>query len=117
MSTLTQAFRHRIQLQQYVETVVLGNVTGEWVNWPLNVSNDPTLLPAAWLPGPGREFLAAEALRAETSGRLVIRYMPGVEAEMRVLWDGMVWDIKAVLPDPTRRREITLMVSQGANQG
>lgn len=108
------AFDHRIQLQEQVETVVLGNVTTEWVNWP---PGQTELTPAAWLPGPGREHLAAEAIRAETSGRLTIRYMPGVTAEMRVLWEGLVWNIQAVLPDRTRRREIELMVSQGSNQG
>ena len=75
-------------------------------------------VPAAWQSGPGREYLAAEAIRAEVTGRFELRYMAGVTAEMRVLWDGSVFNIKAPpVVDHTARRYMTLLVGSGVNSG
>lgn len=77
--------------------------------------------PAGWLPGPGREFLASEALRAEVSGRFSLRWSPeaaAITAGDRVLWDGRTMEVKAPpLADKTARREITLMVSEDGTDG
>lgn len=101
--------RHRITIQRKTEAVdpVTGYRTEVW-------SNYMTEVPAQFLPGPGREYLAAEAVRSEVQGRLVIRWSPdaaAIQSHDRVLWDGRLWDIKAdPLPDPTTRKELTLMV-------
>ncbi|MFZ3116688.1 MAG: head-tail adaptor protein [Variovorax sp.] len=108
--------RHRITIQRKTETV--DPVTGyrEWT-WTDLVTD----YPASWLPGPGREFLASEALRSEVQGRFEGRWDPAVAqvtAADRVLWDSKVYDIKAnPLVDATARREVTLMVARGLNEG
>lgn len=103
--------RHRITIQERQEAVVDGDRDSVWVDLYADV-------PADFVAGPGREFLAAEAIRAETVGRFVLRYLPGVTAAMRVLWDGQVWSIKAPpIVDHTARREITLLVGAGVNDG
>lgn len=103
--------RHRITIQERQQTVVNGDRTWTWVPVFTNV-------PADFVAGPGREFLAAEAIRAETVGRFQLRYLAGVTAAMRVLWDGQVWAIKAPpIVDSTARREMTLMVGAGVNDG
>lgn len=105
-------FRHRITIQS--EATVQdanGDITTGWADYATDV-------PAAWQAGPGREYLAGEATRAEVEGRFTIRYLSGVTAAMRVLWDGRVWNIKAPpLLDETARREMVLMVGSGANDG
>ena len=105
-------YRHRIDLQAYTQTQdANGDVVGVWADFATDV-------PAAWLPGPGREYLAAESVRAEVAGRFVIRYLPGVTAQMRAVWDGQFWEIKAPpMLDKTARREMTLMVGAGVNDG
>jgi SPP1 family predicted phage head-tail adaptor len=74
-----------------------------------------------FLPGPGREYLASEALRAEVTGRFVIRYSApaaAIKASDRVDWDGRVMEIKAPpLPDPTGRISLTLMVAEAGTDG
>lgn len=74
--------------------------------------------PAGWLPGPGREYLAGEAVRGTVEGRIELRYHPGTAAITnadRVLFDGAVYLIKAPpLLDETRRRTVTLMVAMEA---
>lgn len=101
--------RHRIDVERYVETEdpVTGYRTHEW----------QTLLegvPAQFLPGPGREWLAGEALRAEVSGRLIVRWDPDaadIRMSDRVLWDGRTWELKSdPIPDETARISLTLMI-------
>jgi head-tail adaptor len=70
-------------------------------------------VPAAWLPGPGREILAGESVRAETVGRLVLRWLPGVAADWRVLWNGQAFALTAPPLDRGNRTDLTLLVAAG----
>lgn len=77
---------------------------------------------AQFLPGPGREFLAGEAVRSAVDARVVFRYHSGTAAidsvEERVILDGDVWSIKAPpLLDATRRRTVTVMIAKEPNDG
>lgn len=65
-----------------------------------------------------REFIAAQASQSEVSARIVIRYREGIDASMRVLHRGKVYNIKGALPDDKSGREyLTLAVSEGVNDG
>lgn len=79
------------------------------------------LLPANWKAGPGREYLASEAIRAEVTGRFEIRWSPEaaqILAFDRVLWDGRVMEMKAPpQPDATARRMLILMVGENGTDG
>lgn len=100
------SLRHRITIEAQAEVQdAAGDVTLDWTAFASNV-------PAEFKPGPGREYLAGEAIRNEVTGRFMLRYMPGVLPSMRVQWDGEAWRIAAVLPDPTARKELTLMVER-----
>ena len=111
-----QELRHRITVQSKAETVdpETGYRTLAWTDRLLNE-------PAKFLAGPGREYLASESLRAQVTGRFVIRYSTAgteIAAGDRVLWDGRVMEIKAPpLPDETARRELTLMVAESGTDG
>lgn len=108
--------RHRITIQR--KTEVVDPVTGyrEWT-WADVLVDEP----ASWLPGPGREFLASEALRSEVQGRFTVRWsqlVSEVTAADRVLWDSKTYEIKSdPLVDATARREVTLMVARGVSEG
>lgn len=107
---------HRITVQSNTETVdpATGYPTEGWADRLVDE-------PAQWLAGPGREYLASEALRAEVSGRFIIRWSPeaaAIKASDRVLWDGRVMEVKAPpLPDETARKSLTLMVSEAGTDG
>ena len=102
--------RHRITLQQNVpgaQDPVTGEITsGGWAVFAANV-------PAEVVPSSVRDFIAAREGQVEVSARCVIRYMPGVLDTMRVLFDGQVYEIAGVLPDPTARRYLTLALKTG----
>lgn len=100
---------HQITIQRYTETEdpVTGYRTRAWT-----VLIDG--VPAEFMAGPGREYLAGEALRSEVSGRFIVRWSPDTAAIRtydRVLWDGRTWELKSdPIPDATARKELTLMV-------
>ena len=103
--------RHRITLQKRGETRGPdGEVITGWVDFAANV-------PASVIPLSGREFISAGETQGEVQARVTIRWMGGVLDTMRMLFDGKAYAIKAVLPDPSARRHITLMVSGGVSDG
>jgi SPP1 family predicted phage head-tail adaptor len=110
--SLTQRLRHRIDIDAPggVQDPDSGEVTTGWAPFAVDV-------PAEVVPLSGREFIQSEAGQHEVTARMTIRYMPGVEPTMRVRFDGDTYSISAVLPDPTGRRHITLMVSRGLGDG
>ncbi|WP_416058412.1 phage head closure protein [Stenotrophomonas maltophilia] len=104
-------YMHRITLQ--VEERVrlpLGGDRTSWVDWKIDV-------PAEVVPLSGREFTAATAEHGQVSARMEVPFLPGVVNTMRLLFDGQVYAIRAVLPDPTARRHLTLMVDAGISDG
>jgi len=109
-------YRHRITVQVRGSTFdpSTGYDTSAWTDRLSDV-------PAQFLAGPGREYLAGEAIRSEVSGRFIIRWSPAaaeIKAADRVLWDGRILEIKAPpLPDETGRRELTLMVAEDGTDG
>jgi SPP1 family predicted phage head-tail adaptor len=106
------ALRHRVTLQS--EVTQRDPATGAAFNaW----SDFATGVPAEVVPLSGREFIAAGARQAEVAARATIRYQPGVLPTMRVLFDGATYEIVAVLPDPTGRGHLTLMLATGVNDG
>ena len=69
------------------------------------------------LTGPGREFVAATAEQGETVARINMRWFPGLTADMRILWDGRVYNLKPPETDSTERREYRIQCTDGVNDG
>jgi SPP1 family predicted phage head-tail adaptor len=102
-------YLHRIELQDFaVVRDPLGGDKRVWRTWKSDV-------PAEVVPLSGREFVAAAAEHGQVTARMQIPYLPGVLQTMRVVFDGAVYAIRAVLPDPTARRHLTLMVDSGVS--
>lgn len=103
--------RHRVTISR-PETVRddIGAVETTWL--PVAVD-----LPAEVAPLSGREYAAAQAAQAETHVRITIRAGVEVDPAMRVEHDGRFYNVKAVLPDLTARRRVTLLCDEGVNDG
>lgn len=113
---LGQALRHRITVQR--KTATVNPATGYPAEgWADRLVDEP----AEWFAGPGREYLASDALRAAVDGRFVVRIHPGTEAITagdRVLWDGRVMEVKSPpIPDKTARRKFVVMVAETGTDG
>jgi SPP1 family predicted phage head-tail adaptor len=103
--------RHLVTIQTRGETRNPdGGSVPAWADFAVGV-------PAEFQSVSGREYLSAGALQAEVTAKITIRYLSGVLPSMRVVFDGLNYNIAAVLPDPTARRHMTLMVSEGLNDG
>lgn len=76
-------------------------------------------VPASVEPLSARDLIAAQAGQSEASGRMVIRYRPGVLPTMRILHRGDVYNIQGPpLPDPDSGLEyLTILVAKGVNDG
>lgn len=113
LTILSPRLRHRItvqslEVQQDSET---GAQIEGWVDFIVNE-------PAEILALSGREFIAADAKQAGITHRLTVRKNLPIIASMRAIdQDGLIYNIRAVLPDQTLRRHLTLMCESGITDG
>ena len=100
--SLAHRLRHRVTIEQ--------KTAGEdaW-GQPVEAWETVAIVPAEVWPLSGREYIAAQAEQAGVTTKITIRYQAGIEPAMRITHDGKTYNIRAVLPDPTARRHITLM--------
>ena len=107
--------RHLIRIERPVQTRS-GDRGGYTTTWQTVVDD----LPADVIPLSGRELLAAQSTQSEITTRCTIRWRDDLNATMRVVHTccgGAVHNIRAILPDPTFRRHINLMLTTGTNDG
>ncbi|OCG39050.1 hypothetical protein A9G29_09740 [Gilliamella sp. Fer2-1] len=98
--------RNRIIIQQQVSRKdELGQLVNEWV--------DICTVRAELRDVSGKEYQASQAEQTLTDCKILIRYRNDITADMRVLCNGIYYDIKAVLEDVKRTR-LELMCQKGA---
>jgi SPP1 family predicted phage head-tail adaptor len=108
---LAPKLRHRIDIEQRTQTQDSdGAVDYVWA-----VVHDQ--LPAEIVPVSGlgytRALVAADQNQEPVTVRITVRYRSNITELMRVVHGSDVYNIKAVLPDPTLRRWLTLMCQKG----
>ncbi|MED0676983.1 phage head closure protein [Aneurinibacillus thermoaerophilus] len=72
---------------------------------------------AAIEPLRGREYFAAATVNAENTVRIRMRYRRGITPDMRVLYDGRVFEIQSVIDVNEMHREIHLMTQEVVGDG
>lgn len=103
--TTAAIFRHRITLQELV--------TGQdEAGQPVQEWQDVATVWAAVEPLRGREYWAAAQVQSEVTTRIRIRYRSGVRPDMRVLYDGRLYNINAVIDPEERHMELQLMCKE-----
>jgi SPP1 family predicted phage head-tail adaptor len=105
--------RHRITIQKPVtqQNPETGQSTTNWVNVVQDIA-------AAIEPLSVREFVAAQAMQSQVTARIVIRYRPGLTAQMRILHGSRIYNPAGWLADPDSGLEyLTAPCSEGTNQG
>lgn len=81
--------RHRVTLQNLTSNV---NAAGfEVEDW-----EDAATVWAAATNLHGREYFAAAAVQAENTVKFTIRYLPGIDTTMRILFRGKPYNITAI---------------------
>lgn len=105
--------RHRVTLQQLVDNSpghdTGGGLTQTWT--------DVSTVWASVEPLKGREFIAAQAVNAEVTGLIKMRYLAGVNERMRVTHGSDTYDILAVVDVEKRHEQLWLYVRSAVNDG
>jgi SPP1 family predicted phage head-tail adaptor len=108
------ALRHLITIQHQVtqKDAVTGEI--QEVVWEKLAQVYASIEPLS-----ARDLIAAKANQSEVSGRIVIRYRPGVLPTMRILYRDTIYDIQGQpLSDKVSGLDyLTLLVSAGVNDG
>lgn len=105
-------FRIRIQ-RKIVEMDSNGAQVEVWQDIP-----GLSYVPAETAPLSTREFLSAAAVQSEIKGRIIIRYRSGLDATMRAICQGLVYQFAGTpFQDPqTGRQWLTIPVQEGVVQ-
>lgn len=101
--------KHRIKIQQSVQST--DNLGGGPASWS-TISGG-----TAWAsvePLSGRELYHAQQLSSRVTHRIVIRYLAGVTAAMRVLFGSRTFEIKSVMNQGERGRWLDLLCEETA---
>ena len=104
--------RHRVTIERPGQTQ--DPATGEMIDgW--------TPVATVWAdkrPSSAREFKQSQAGQSEITGEFQIRYREGIDATMRMVHKGKVYNIEGVLEDNESGRQwLTLPYSEGVNDG
>ncbi len=97
--------RHKVTIQQKTTTKDTEGIPSE--TWP-----DFATVWAAIEPLQGREFFSAQAVNAQVTTRIRIRYRAGITPTMRVSYGTRIFDIQVVIDVEERHRELQLMCQE-----
>lgn len=106
--------RHPIEIQQ--STAVRDPATGEFGDpvWQSFANTWASVEPLS-----AKDLIAARAAQSEATGRMVIRYRPGVLPTMRIVYRGEVYSIEGppLEDDKSGLEYLTILVSKGVRDG
>lgn len=104
-------FRHRIIVQkpEYIQNLDIGDMVPKWVTYAERW--------AEIAPSSGNAFIAAKSEQSQITGRIIMRSMADLTADMRILHSSKgitkVYEIVAILPDADSGIEyVNIMVKQ-----
>lgn len=102
--------RHRIDIQRESRTADgAGGASLAWLTIALNI-------PAMIKPLSGNETMAAQRLEANISHRIYIRYAAGFRSSDRIVFDGRMFQIRAILNLEERNRWLEIQAEEGVAQ-
>lgn len=112
MKTASSRLRHRLTLQREVRVDDgAGGYTRSWDD-VAEVWGEIAVVASAG--GSGKEAVFAGQLQAAVSHRILLRYRDGVTADMRLRFEGRVFNIYSVSVTGEDRQALELWVSEGA---
>ena len=106
----TGSLRHRITIQKSLSSRdSFGADVPDW--------EDVATVWASVEPLSGREFFAAKQINAEISTKITLRYLTGVQSEMRIVFKDRVFNIITVINSEERNISLVLMCKELIGSG
>lgn len=102
--------RHQVQIQRKAVTAD-SNFGGMVETW-----EDLSKPWAEVVPLQGRELVNAQAVNAEVTTRITIRFTDITTAD-RILFDGKYYNLQSVIDQDLRHRNLVILASEGLNEG
>jgi len=105
--------RHQVNIQSKSTSStpdLFGGPQEIWTDVALNVW-------ASVEPLQGRELVAAQAVNAETTTRITMRYRSGVIAANRITHDGKFYNLQSVVDPELKHEKLIIMASEGLSEG
>lgn len=103
--------RHRVDI--HVRDAAQDSHGQELTTW----NSFLTHVAAEVTPLAGRELAAAQAIHGETTHAVVIRFRAGITPAHRVVYQGRVFNVLGLIDMGMRHRYLSLLCSEGLNQG
>jgi len=99
------ALRHKVLIEKPAETInSLGEITTSW-----------TTFATVWaeiIPLSGKEYWSSRQVNSEVTGKIRIRYLPGITPKMRVKFGSRIFNIEAVMNYQEKNIESVLLVKE-----
>lgn len=99
--------RHKVTIQRPVQARGDWGATKTWETYQEVFASIEPLR--------ARESEQADRFSSEVTGTIVIRRLAGVDASMRVNWEGRIFRIVGVVDPDYRHRELQLYVVEGSD--
>jgi SPP1 family predicted phage head-tail adaptor len=114
MSLSAGRLRHRITIEKQVagqQDPVTGYSKTKWVVFAEDIAAEVAAVSV-------REFVASQVMQSQVIARITVRYREGLDATMRILHRGKIYNPQGWLPDPDSGLEyLTAPCSEGVNSG
>jgi SPP1 family predicted phage head-tail adaptor len=95
--------RHKITLRQKTATrSSSGAQVTTWIDFAVGV-------PAEVTPLSGREYISMRQAQSDITTRVRMRYLAGVNSQMRVQWENKDYEIREVIDVRARRVELEIL--------
>lgn len=117
---LAQRLRHRIDIQAVdTETDTSNSDANGAIDqaWPSILAPGELLIAAEIRALTGDEIIEAGTIAGKVNTRITIWHRDGLTPSMRAVHGDVIYDIRAILPDPTQRRFDALLCWTGPNEG
>lgn len=102
--------RHSIAIQAKVHS------TDDY-GGPVEVWVTKNSVRASVQPLGGRELVNAQAVDAETTVKIGIRYLEGLTPANRITFNGKTYNIQSIIDPDMRHRRLIIMAGEGLNEG
>ena len=110
---LAGKLRHRITIQERldVQNPETGEILPTWTDLH-------TAIACSVYPLSAKEMIAAAAVQSRITANIKLRHLTNLDAHMRILWRGKVYDIHGVIVDNESGLEwMTIPISEGLTNG
>lgn len=106
--------RHRITIQR--PEVTRSETGAEIITWVTVIDR----FPAEVAPLRGREYFQSDVQRADMDTKIIVRWMPQIQAmtaKWRILHDGQIYNVYSQANADNRNIMVEIMAKTGVNKG